>query len=282
MYIQENAGRLAHFKTSINTYGVDDEAALASFIRQRKDEMLAAQDDFHLFHLLMRDLEKTLLRDNLPDALPTRAVDQMKSDELIELNNLYCLWETKLENRFVYFLKNGVTRHYLDYMLYARFDRLIEREVSLLRGFKPSRLLFIGSGPMPITALCLQQRLGVPIDCLEKYQAAVDESKSVMKLLSCDNVINIYQGMGEEVDASQYDVVLVALLAKPKHDILTQIRDTARDDIRIICRTSEGSRKVFYEPTEDNDIPIGLRMVAHEQAGMDDTISSCLLKKVTQ
>jgi len=282
MYTQTDAGGLSHLISDINAYSVDDETSLASFIRQRKEEMIAAQDDFHHFHLLMRDLEKTLLRDNKPDALPTRAVEHLDTEEMEVLNYLYCLWETKLENRFVYFLKNSVVKHYLDYTLYARFERLIEREVSLLQGVKPGRLLFIGSGPMPITALCLQQRLGIPIDCLEKYQTAVDESKSVMKMLSCENAINIYQGYGEEIDASQYDVVLVALLAKPKYDILAQIRDTSKDDVRIICRTSEGSRKVFYEPTEDNAIPIGLRTVAHEKAGIDDTISSYLLEKVKQ
>jgi hypothetical protein len=279
MFAQTTAGMFARVKKDSYDYSRQDEIDLARYIRETRDAMVEAQDDFHRFHLLMRDLEKTLLRNNHSSALHSRAVDHLDEKELELLNNLYCLWETNLESRFVHYLKQGVVSHYLDYPLYARFERLIEREVGLLEGKTPKRLLFIGSGPMPITALCLRHRLGVPIDCLERNQDAVDESKAVMKLLGCENAINVFQGYGEDVDASQYDIVLVALLAKPKFDILANIRDTSRDDIQVICRTSEGSRKVFYEPTVDNAIPPGLETRAYEMAGIDDTISSYLLKK---
>lgn len=279
MLAQSTNGVISRRKSNTLDKNQTDVLKLANYIRQKKEEMMQAQDEFHQFHLLMRDLEKNLLRINEDNAIQSRAVAHLEPLELELLNNLYCLWETNLENRFVNFLKQGVVNHYVDYPLYARFERLIEREVSLLQGLKPKRLLFIGSGPMPITALCLQHRLGIPIDCLERHQDAVDESKSVMKLLGCEDDINVSLGYGEEVDASKYDVVLIALLAKPKYDILSNIRNTSKDNINIICRTSEGSRKVFYEPTEDSAIPSGLVKVAHEKAGLDDTISSYLLKK---
>lgn len=280
MYTDTAVGAVARINSDVYSETQDDELNLLRFIRQKKDELVAAQNDFHLFHLLMRDLEKTLLRDNNEDSLHSRAVAHLDIVELELLNSLYCLWETNLENRFVNYLKQGVVKHYLDYPLYARFERLIDREVNLLKGCKPKRLLFIGSGPMPITALCLQHRLGTQIDCLERNQDAVEESLRVMKLMNCENAINVFQGNGEAVDAYKYDVVLVALLAKPKFDILSNIRDSSGGDVSIICRTSEGSRKVFYEPTVDTAIPEGLKMVAHEKAGLDDTISSYLLKKI--
>ena len=279
MYTETTVGDVVRPNSRIFDSSLDGELELLDFIRQKKDEMLMSRASFHNFHLHMRELEKILLRKNVENSLQSRAVAFLEAAELTLLNNLYCVWETNLENRFVSFLKQGIVKHYLDYPLYARFERLIEREVSLLKGFQPKRLLFIGSGPMPITALCLQHRLGSRIDCLERNLDAVNESKVVMKLLGCQNDINIIHGEGETIDASGYDVVLVALLAKPKHKILSSIRDSADDNVKIICRTSEGSRTVFYEPTMDNAIPAGLKETGHELAGIDDTISSYLLQK---
>ena len=280
MFAEYAVGATARLINETHDNSLSEEMKLVRYIRQKKEEMLRVQEEFHYFHLHMRDLEKTLLRGNHDNDFFSRAVMHLEYHELELLNNLYCLWETNLENRFVDFLKQGIVQHYIDYPLYARFERLIEREVSLLEGFRPKRLLFIGSGPMPITALCLYNRLGTHIDCLERNEDAVIESKRVMKLMGCENAINIFQGFGEDIDVSDYDVVLIALLAKPKHKILSNILENAKDDVKIICRTSEGSRKVFYEPTEDNAIPKSLKMVAHEKATIDDTISSYLLERV--
>lgn len=261
---------------------LDRENEIVSWIRQQKQQLIETQKDFHRFHLHMRDLERVLLRDHTHADFLSNVINKLESDELSILNKLYCLWETLLEKRFVQFLDNDVVKHYLDYPLYARFERLIEREVNLLNGYKPKRLLFIGSGPMPITALCLQHRLKTQIDCLERYPEAVSESKLVMKKLRMEGAINVFQGLGEDHDMSQYDVILVALLAKPKKAILQNILQHSNDDVRIICRTSDNSRHVFYEPTLENAIPPPFVVKAFAPADVDDTISSVLLRKELQ
>ena len=255
---------------------------LLEWIRDKKESLLATQDDFHSFHMHMRDLEHGLLRDETELTLFEHVVGHLTPDDLTEFNNIYCQWETQLERRFVNFLDNDVVRHYLDYPLFARFERLIQREVNLLQGYQPKKLLFIGSGPMPITALCLQHRLGTEIDCLERFQDAVDESKVVMKKLGMEGAINVFQGYGEDYDVSDYDVVLVALLAKPKRPILENILRHAADDVRVICRTSDNSRHVFYEPTLTDAIPEPFVIKGYAAAGIDDTISSVLLRKELQ
>jgi len=260
----------------------DREDAIVDWIKEQKQKLNSTQKDFHSFHLHMRDLERALLRDHTHADFFSNVIKRLSPQELTLLNNLYCLWETLLERRFVQFLDKEVVKHYLDYPLYARFERLIEREVKLLDGYKPKRLLFIGSGPMPITALCLQHRLGTQIDCLERYPEAVSESQMVMKKLRMEGAINVFQGLGENHDMSKYDVILIALLAKPKEAILQNILQHCDDDVRIICRTSDNSRHVFYEPTLDNAIPAPLVIKDYARADVDDTISSVLLRKELQ
>lgn len=255
------------------------EERVLELVREKKEKLINNQKDFYLFHQNMRDLERMLLRGPGENPFFEKVVNMLSPEELVILNDLYCLWETQLERRFVQFLDHGVVKHYLDYPLYARFERLIDRELSLFAGDKPKKLLFIGSGPMPITALCLQHRLGVQIDCLERFDDAVAESRLVMQKLNMEGAINVIQGYGENFDVSGYDAILVALLAKPKRVILENILKTASDDVRVICRTSDGTRCAFYEPTASDAIPEEFNVVRKASAGIDDTISSVLLTR---
>lgn len=256
-----------------------ENSSLIEVVREFMLRLRDSQEDFVSFHTNMRNLERILLRGEQETEACQSALSSLAADELEYLNNLYCLWETQLEKRFVHFLSCGMAKHYLDYPLYARFERLIDREVSLLEGYMPKRVLFMGSGPMPITALCLKDRIGVPLDCLERNSDAIEDSRIVMRKLGCEGQIDIYQGYGEDVDVAAYDVILIALLAKPKKAILENILRTCQDDVRIICRTSDGSRSVFYEPTHEGAIPADLKRVGHARAGIDDTISSWLLRR---
>lgn len=252
---------------------------LTEIVRTLGERLDDAQHDFPRMHISMRDLERLLLRGDKEAERFERLMNDFSAQELKRLNDLYCVWETKLENRFVDHLQQEVVKHFVDYPLYARFERLIEREVSLLEGYVPKRVLFIGSGPMPITAFCLQHRLEVNIDCLERSPDAIEHSNMVLKKLGFANHIRVLHGFGEQIDASAYDVILVALLAKPKKIILENLARTAPKDVRIICRTSEGSRCVFYEPTTLDAIPPELEIVKAASAGVDDTISSVLLRR---
>lgn len=252
----------------------EDLATIVRGIRRRLD---AGIGDFPQMHMAMRDLERLLLRGDEYREDFDRLLKLFPAHELDHFNNLYCYWETQLEKRFVHHLEQGVCRHVVDYPLYARFERLIEREVSLLDGYRPRRLLFIGSGPMPITAFCMQHRIDAPVDCLERSPEAVAESRSVIDILGFNNKINVITGLGETVEVGKYDVVLVALLAKPKKSILENLLRTCRRDVKIICRTSESSRCFVYEPTTIDDIPKALKVVKTAYAGIDDTISSSLL-----
>lgn len=253
---------------------------LQVMVRNLCQRLNSAIGDFPKLHYAMRDLERLLLRGEEYDADFGKLLSSFADHELAHFHNLYCYWETLLEKRFVQYLDQGIFRHVVDYPLFSRFERLIEREVSLLDGHMPSRVLFIGSGPMPITALCLQHRIETRVDCLERDPEAVSESRLVLDRLGYAEKIHVLHGRGEMIDVSSYDVILVALLAKPKHAILESIARTCRDDVRIICRTSEGSRCFFYEPTTLDAIPPTLRWMREAHAGIDDTISSSLLRKV--
>lgn len=204
------------------------------------------------------------------------------SSHLLALQHVaYGLWETALERRFIQGL--GAAASIDAYRLTPRFRRLIEREIDLLGGAKPARALFIGSGPVPVSAILLHEYLGVPVDCADVDPDAVAQSRTLLERLSLKDQIRVALTDGAAVDASRYDMVLIALLAKPKAEILAQVSKSARPDCRIICRTSLGLRTIVYEPMNPAEDLKCFRVADRRPAlHHGDTISSLLLARHEQ
>lgn len=199
------------------------------------------------------------------------------------LNDAYCAWETALEQIFVMRLCSGSATSLYDYRLNNRFQRLLRREISMLRRPEPKRALFVGSGPFPISAIWLHRRLGIPVDGFDVSLDAIERSRELIDKLNLSHAINVVHEGAPSYDVFDYDVIIIALLAKPKSLILENIYNSAKKDCEIICRTSFGLRTAIYEPT----------LISHEilekfsvddavvvSGNGDDTISSLLLKKL--
>lgn len=230
--------------------------ALDAHIRKVEDTLFALDDHGIATSLFL-------------DALPA---------PLITLQQLaYCRWEVWLEQQFAQGLRSHSSID--DYRLVTRFRRLIQRETELL-GAKPvTRALFIGSGPMPVSAILLHERTGAQVDCVDMDGSAVVQSRRVIAHLGLEANMRVLHADGSGIDASSYDAVLIALLAKPKAEILRHLSAAAREDCRVVCRTATGLRVLVYEPLE-RDLDLSTHVVEAQKlaTAADDTISSLLLK----
>jgi len=199
------------------------------------------------------------------------------------LHNAYCTWETCLESRFTESLIiNNETTEISAYPLWFRFERLLRRELSLLSEMDSSKkVLFVGSGPFPVSAIQLNMFTGAQIDCLEHCSDAKKQSEVLLNKLDIHD-LNVMLGAGQSFDVSEYDYIFIALLAKPKDEILNHICRSAKDTVNVICRTSFGSRTLLYSPTAiENRVKRLWTVESLENVrGNDDcTISSMILRK---
>lgn len=202
----------------------------------------------------------------------------LKNQELLRsLQLLYETFETNLEIDFSQDVIRG-RKSAQDYLLTSRFKTLIKNEVSLGKMSKNDRVLFIGSGPFPVSAILYNQIAGCRVDCYEKVLSRVALANSALKKLGLIDVVKTFHKSGEELTSGKYDVVIVALLAKPKKKILKKLASVLKPGTRIICRTADGVNKFFYEETG-----VGLlsqfKVAKKMSAKKDQTISSLLLMK---
>src|SRR5215212_2401873 len=176
---------------------------------------------------------------------------EIADEERGYLNDAYCRWETDIEYKYAQAVLSGKEADISNYLLCERFDGLVRRELALVESPTPRKVLFIGSGPFPISAIYLSHFTGGMVDCLDRDPEAVEVSRQVIEALGFSESIRVFNGTGESFNAKDYDLVVIALLAKPKRRILRNLRRRVEPDCRVLCRTSFGLRTLIYDPTPE-------------------------------
>lgn len=168
---------------------------------------------------------------------------------------------------------DDVSQHYL-----ARYEDMARREIELAGIRAGERVLFIGSGWLPITALEYARQSRCSVDCIDFVAEAVASARLTAERLDLADRVRSVQARGETHDPSIYDVILVGVLAAPKEEILGHLDAHAKPGSRILCRTTYGLRQLIY-PRASYDLRqlSRLELKARSVARGDRVISAELL-----
>lgn len=119
-------------------------------------------------------------------------------------------------------------------------------------------ILFVGGGPLPLTAIILASEYDNKVTILEKDDEAANISMQLITKLKLSDKINVIK-----IDASKFDgyknfnVIMVAALAginkNVKKKILSKIKSQSKNGIHVLARSSWGMREILYRPI-DSDI----------------------------
>jgi predicted GNAT family N-acyltransferase len=234
------------------------------------------EDDFRNLDENILNLERFIFAEP-PDGQDA-VLNELSEGERVYLNDAYCRWETEIEYRYAHAVLTGEEKTLDNYRLSARFEQLLQRELSLLSGQRsPERILFIGSGPLPISAYYVHRITGKPVDCLDRCPEAVDISRRVIAQIGLSDSMRVFTGLGEDFNIRNYDLIIIALLAKPKRRIMRNVRKRAAPGCRVLCRTSFGLRTLVYEATPES-VLMGFDVQARQLAEGEQTISTLLVE----
>lgn len=137
---------------------------------------------------------------------------------------------------------------------------LVSRELSALRRFikqdshaVKSPIVFVGSGPMPLSPIILHLFGGVEVVCLEIDAVAYDASCSLLERMGLGTKVNVILENGSEFDYSSYSRIFVASLVRNKLAVLEQISRTSQNPL-VAVRTAEGMRQIMYEAIDESQL----------------------------
>ena len=265
------------------TLPVENEGQGAfTLLRQICESSQAAtenQSDFSKLHENIMQLERLIFSLGKDEARATALLQGLSLELIAGLNDAYCSWETQLEHRFVRRLIQGEV-NLPQYPFYERFGGLVTRELAMTANLQPQRILFIGSGPLPITAIHLHLQTQAPVDCVARKADVEGITLQALEKCGLNHSVRIVADEASDYDVSTYDLIVVGLLAKPKKSILNTLRKRSRAGCKILCRTSHGLKRLAYEETAEQDRR-GFHLKGEQVAAGEQLISTFLLESAT-
>jgi nicotianamine synthase len=144
----------------------------------------------------------------------------------------------------------------------------------------PARVVFLGAGPLPLSALLVAEALGtsVAVDAVDCDPVALDAGRRVAAALGWEGV-RFLQGDALTLDVSGYDLVMVAALvgATPaaKEVVLQRLAGAMRPGSLLLARSARAARTLLYPPIEPGQLAgFAVHAVVHP---VDDVINSVVV-----
>ncbi|WP_159438708.1 flippase-like domain-containing protein [Alkalispirochaeta americana] len=120
--------------------------------------------------------------------------------------------------------------------LYHRcfYRKIIDIEISAAQMRPGSRVLQLGCGPFPMTAIALAER-GYRVTAVDRCAETVHRARRLVP-----QAVQVLCADGLQLDYSGYDAVFVALHVQPRQDIVQRILATADPGTSVLCRNGRG------------------------------------------
>jgi nicotianamine synthase len=118
-------------------------------------------------------------------------------------------------------------------------------------GATPERAVFVGGGPLPLSALRLAESHGWTVEVVERDSDAAAAARGAVAALGVD--LPVREADGAAVDYGGYDLVHVAALVDPDgaDGVFDRVHDTADDGALLLGRSAHGRRRALYPALPD-------------------------------
>ena len=136
---------------------------------------------------------------------------------------------------------------------YFDLTRLEWLSLQSCQAHKNHKILFVGGGPLPLTAIMLAREFGAPSTVIDIDETAVALSRQLITRLGLGSMVRILRDDARQFrDYGKFSSIFVAALAgllpSHKEDIFLRVKQKAKKETHIIARSSWGNRRLLYRP----------------------------------
>jgi GNAT superfamily N-acetyltransferase/protein-L-isoaspartate O-methyltransferase len=149
-----------------------------------------------------------------------------------------------------------------DFPYYSNYLKLAELEyqsLSLIGNRRLKRILFVGSGSLPLSAILLAQQYGLIVDNIDNDAKAVETSSKLINRLGLGGVVSVMQADATSfTQYGEYDAIFLASLVgldpTAKQAIIANIQRQMKQGGLMVARTAHGLRTLLYPPVDIDQI----------------------------
>jgi len=264
---------------AVRIFPEQEEGIVSRALRRVSESYETVRENHHKFselHEAIMQLEQFVLSEPQDGTKAKTLLDGISPETLVRTNEAYRFWQTQLEERFAHrFVKGGLSLQ--DYFLYKRFSALVKRELAMVPRSSIHRILFLGSGALPISAIRLHSETGLPVDCLARDSSAIEISRKVIRAYGMGDAVRVLGGQDSDYDTHNYDLIVIGILFPARKSVLKTIRKRSQPGCQVLCRTSHGSWQLVYESVAERERR-GFYLKAEQLAEGQEAISTWLLE----
>lgn len=119
-----------------------------------------------------------------------------------------------------------------------------------------NRVVFLGSGPLPLSLISLCKRHGVKGIGIEHVPEYVELSKKIIKSLKLNRSIHIVHGNHFDLPLDQeFQLVMIGADACPKDEIFTHLAKALPDGTKVSCRIYEKGLRRLIDDQSLSQLP---------------------------
>ena len=204
-------------------------------------------------------------------ALRTSLLDRLSEAE----SALEQFWSQRFRNR-----KTLHVHDLREFLYWRNYERLLDMELKALAAIKRFKaqkhgeIVFVGGGPLPLSAIVLHMRTGKPVLCVD---ADAEASECAAKLLTKLNLcqVSAVHTDGVDFDYGGASAIFIASLTNRKMDVVKRIVETCKEPV-VAVRTVDGVRALLYRPADVAALKAAGLSLAGQTKADAETINSTL------
>lgn len=181
----------------------------------------------------------------------------LKEDQIQKLRALSSVAEYEME---VYWAKKILQsklphKELAKFWYYKNYEQLVDLEYSNITClYKNVRhILFIGGGPLPLTAILLCKKYNLICSILERdVESYLTSVKLIEKLNLSKNIKILNTDTEKYSDYNTFDIIYLAAMVghdeTTKSNVISTIHNKLQKGKVLLCRSSHGTRTLLYTP----------------------------------
>lgn len=146
-----------------------------------------------------------------------------------------------------------------EFWYWQNYEDLVDGEIPHMKNFRDQNVpnndnhhvAFIGSGPLPLTAIIRHLKTGVHVTCIDNDPVACRQSRVLLSKLGLSDKIKVVEGDGAKVNYSKFSNIVIAALVPNKAETINRIRETAQHTTQIGIRSAERLHSLLYDPLDE-------------------------------
>ncbi|MGB8957264.1 MAG: nicotianamine synthase family protein [Tumebacillaceae bacterium] len=125
----------------------------------------------------------------------------------------------------------------------------VQKEVEEFGIDHASKVLFVGSGALPLSALMIAKETGAEVMCLDIDAEAVELGREAAEFSGLQSKVQFTGNSVKELEfLNRATHILIASLVEDKEELVNDLKDVVSENVKIVLRYGNGLKSLFNFP----------------------------------